>query len=418
MLNVDVDRAIETCLDADAMRTHLQPLLTALGTIESVRIAKAHRSASRRREPHPLVALYEVELRDPLAALRTLRCYGKVCRAGVEAHAALAAASGAMQLPALALLLWTWPDDAGLPQLAGLLDPDAARPFWGEPARAVDIVRYEPECRATLRYTRAWGDALYAKTFSDERGAAIHRRFAWFWDRSQEDANAPRVARPLHYAAAERTLWQQAASGTPLAEWITRGTSEAWVLPLAHAIATVHAAPQELAGAATHDTAHWLLEAGRRRQKIARALPQLAARADATLAAIEQSAAGLPPHAPVTIHGDFHLDQAWFDGERIVLFDFDEFALGDPMEDLAAFLVRLPGEEVPQPMATPWVAVYAQLAPQHFCGARLAWHLAVQQLLRASRAFIFQAPGWREELERRLGCAETLALQAREECAA
>ncbi|WP_460890857.1 aminoglycoside phosphotransferase/kinase family protein, partial [Ramlibacter alkalitolerans] len=309
-------------------------------------------------------------------------------------------------------------DDAGLPQLSGLLAPDAARPFWGEPARAVDIVRYEPECRATVRYTGARGDALYAKTFSDDRGAAIHARFAWFWERSHQDARAPLVARPLQYAAAGRTLWQESACGTPLADWIARGASGAWVLPLAHAIATVHAAPHHLAGPATQDTAHWLLEAARRRQKIARALPPLAGRADATLAAIDQSAASLPPYAPVTIHGDFHVDQAWFDGERIVLFDFDEFALGDPMQDLAAFLVRLPGEELLQPLANPWVAAYAQIAPQHFCGVRLAWHLAVQQLLRASRAFIFQLPGWQEELERRLAGAQALALQAQEECAA
>lgn len=416
MLRPDVDRAIETCLDAGAMRAQLQPLLAPRGAVEEVRIAKAHRSASRRREPHPLVALYEVDLREPGGAARTLRCYGKVCRAGVEAHGALAAQSGALQLPQLALLLWPWPADAGLPQLARLLQPEATRPFWGEPAQAVDALRYEPECRATLRYSRAGGDALYAKTFSDARGAAIHARFAWFWERSRTDRSAPRVARPLHYAAADRTLWQEAATGTPLASWPAHA-GRAWAAPLAQAIATVHAAPPELADRSPQDPAHWLLEAGRRRQKIARALPQLAPQAEATLAAIERAAAGLPPCAPVTIHGDFHADQVWFDGERIVLFDFDEFALGDPMQDLAAFLVRLPGEPGPQPARTPWIAAYAQQVPANFCPVRLAWHLAVQQLLRASRAFVFQLPGWRGELERRLAWAEALALQARAECA-
>jgi len=417
MLNPDVDRAIETCLDPEAMRGQLQPLLAPGGAIAQVRIAKAHRSASRRREPHPLLVLYEVDLRAPGQAPRTLRCYGKVCRAGVEAHAPLAAQSGAMRLPQLALLLWPWPADAGLPQLSGLLQPQATRPFWGEAAQAVDVLRYEPECRATLRYGRSGRDALYAKTFSDGRGAAIHARFAWFWERSRADARAPRVARPLHYASAERTLWQQAAAGTPLAAWLARDGNGPWAAPLAYAIATVHAVPAQLADPAVQDPAHWLREAGRRQRKIARALPQLAARADATLAAIERAAAGLPHCTPVTIHGDFHADQAWFDGERIVLFDFDEFVLGDPMQDLAAFLVRLPGEAAPQPARTPWIAAYALQAPAQFCPVRLAWHLAVQQLLRASRAFVFQLPGWRGELQRRLECAEALALQARAECA-
>ncbi|GAB3763329.1 hypothetical protein GCM10028796_16620 [Ramlibacter monticola] len=413
MLNLDLDRSVETCLDPEQMRAHLQPLLAPHGTVEAVRIAKAHRSASRRRDPHPLLALYEVEVRDAGgAAPRTLRCYGKVCRAGVEAAAPLAAGN-ATPLPALAMLLWAWPDDAGLPQLPRLLDPEAARPFWGEAARAVEAVRYEPERRATLRYTRARGDALYAKTFSDESGAAIHRRFDWFWARAQEDAGAPLVARPLRYSAGDRTLWQDAATGTPLRDWLHRG--DAWLQPLARAIATVHEVPSELAGARRHDTAHWLVEAHRRRQKIVRALPALARRADGTVAAIEQAASQLPAHAPVTLHGDFHVDQAWFDGGRIVLFDFDEFVLGDPMQDLAAFLVRLPEEADAQSLGTPWIRAYAQHAPRLFCPIRLAWHLAVQQLLRASRAFVFQVPDWRAEVERRLAYAEALALQAQVE---
>jgi hypothetical protein len=313
------------------------------------------------------------------------------------------------------MLLWTWPRDAGLPQLARLLDPDVTRPFRGHAARAVEVVRYEPECRATLRYHGPWDGALYAKTFADARGEAIHRRFEWFWQRSQEDGSAPRVARPLHYAAAERTLWQQAAPGTPLRGWMQSGAGTAWISPLAHAIATLHEAPQQLGGPEHQDTAHWLVEVKRRHQKIVRVLPGLAARAGATVAAIERAAAGLPPYAPVCVHGDFHVDQAWFDGERVVLFDFDEFALGDPMQDLAAFLVRWPEHQDAQQFTTPWLAAYARRAPQHFCGVRLAWHLAVQQLLRASRAFVFQVPGWRDEVERRLVRAVILALQAQAE---
>jgi hypothetical protein len=414
MLNPDLEHAIETCLDPDEMRAYLQPLLAPQGSIEAVYIAKAHRSASRRRDPHPLLAVYEVQLRDAATLpVRTVRCYGKVCRAGIGAHAPSAAATRAMSVPALQMLLWAFPADAGLPQLPRLLDAGATRPFWRRPAQSVEVLRYEPECRATLRYTGARGETLYAKTFSDGRGEAIHRRFGWFWERSQEDRLAPCVARPLHYAVAERTLWQEAASGQPLREWMdARG--DAWIMPLAHAIATLHGAPHELADPQTQDTAHWLIEAKRRRQKIVRVLPAQAGRANVTLAAIEQAEARLPACVPVPIHGDFHLDQVWFDGERIVLFDFDEFVLGDPMQDLAAFLVRLPGED--GSMAQ-WVAAYAGIAPRHFCGVRLRWHLAVQQLVRASRAFVFQGPGWRAEVERRLEAAEAFALQARSECA-
>ena len=54
---------------------------------------------------------------------------------------------------------------------------------------------------------------------------------------------------------------------------------------------------------------------------------------------------------------------------------------------------------------------YAQIAPQHFCQQRLHWHMAVQQLLQASRAFVFQVADWRGEVQRRLERAQLLAMQ-------
>lgn len=94
--------------------------------------------------------------------------------------------------------------------------------------------------------------------------------------------------------------------------------------------------------------------------------------------------------------------------QRIVFHDFDEFALGDPMEDLAAFVTRLPVDRAPAEVGALVIAAYAQEAPERFGRRRLQWHLAVQMLLQASRAFVFQIDGWRDELERRLARAEAL----------
>jgi Ser/Thr protein kinase RdoA (MazF antagonist) len=149
----------------------------------------------------------------------------------------------------------------------------------------------------------------------------------------------------------------------------------------------------------------------RRRNKISRALPELSELADATARAIVHAAAHLPAHAPALIHGDFHPDQVWFDGRRIVLFDFDEFALGDPMEDLAEFIVKLPAGAIGAQFAALWLGAYAQVAPQYFCRRRLRWHMAVQQLLQASRAFIFQIDDWRSQVQCRLERAHVLATQ-------
>ena len=62
-------------------------------------------------------------------------------------------------------------------------------------------------------------------------------------------------------------------------------------------------------------------------------------------------------------------------------------------------------------LAELWLSAYARVAPQHFCRQRLRWHMAVQQLLQASRAFVFQVADWRGEVGRRLLRAEMLATQ-------
>lgn len=128
--------------------------------------------------------------------------------------------------------------------------------------------------------------------------------------------------------------------------------------------------------------------------------------------AIAQTAVRMP-RAPLTlIHGDFHAGQAWLDGARVVLFDFDEFTLGDPMEDLAAFVIRLESLTADASFAAQFLAAYRAIAPQCYCPLRLQWHRVVQQVLQTSRAFVFQVPGWPLEMQRRLALAETLCSSA------
>jgi hypothetical protein len=409
--------SVETCLEPEAVRALLQQAL-AVGagrgvTIDRLRVLSARRSASRHRNPNPLTLRYEAEVHDGATGMPdTLRYYAKVYRDG--ASAAAAHQTAALHLPQLDMLVWPWPADPALPQLPQLLDPAQTQRWWGAPAHAVHALRYEPEQRATLRYLRnAQGGAtaqLYAKTFSDERGAALQRRFAHFWERAQHDEHAPGVAQPLGYCADTRTFWQAQAAGVPLPSALKAESAIALALPtpLAHALAAIHAAPHELAGAPPHDIAHWLGEVRRRRTKIARAAPHLAWRVARVAEAIEQAAVLLPPAPHALIHGDFHAGQVSLDGEHIVLFDFDEFTLGDPMEDLAAFVARHASTPADAAFAEAFVAAYQRVAPARFCSYRLHWHGVIQLLLQVSRAFVFQVQDWRLEIERRLARAEAL----------
>jgi hypothetical protein len=404
MLMPDVNRAVEACLDPQALRAVLRPYFAAQGAIEAVRITKARRSTSRLRHPHPLVFSCEIDLQG---ASEPQRWLGKVHRAGAAAEAAPGAP--VLHVSELDLLLWPWPHDPALPQLPRLLDVHAVQPLWGRAATRVEVLRYEPERRALLRYTRDDGAALYAKSYADGRARAVAQRFEWMWHAAQADARFARVGRPLAGPSDADTVWQEPVSGTPLPCLLQEPMRSDWIAPLALAIAALHSAPTALAGASPRGVAHWLKEVQRRQHKIERACPELARQATAVAEAITRAATRLPACAPSLIHGDFHPDQAWLDGGRIVLFDFDEFALGDPMEDLAEFVVKWPHSPHTSTLASIWLGAYAQAAPERFCRARLAWHMAVQQLLQASRAFVFQVPQWRTQVRERLERAQQLA---------
>lgn len=393
---------VERCLDPAAVQQALQGVLPAVG---AVRIVASRRNASRHRNPHPLTLRYEVDVAGTPRGF-----YGKVFRDGASALADPGAP--VLHVASLDLLLWPWPADPGLAQLPTLLDPAVTRPWWHQNAARIDALRYEPEQRATLRYTAADGRTLFAKTFSDGRGEAIHRRFEHFWQLARHDRGAPQVAEPLAYTPHTRTLWQAPATGQPL---VTLLPNDRLAAACAEALAALHAAPLELAGPQPRDRAHWLGEVRRRQQKITRSAPELAGRLARVADAIEAAAAALVPTSLGLIHGDCHPDQLWVDGERVVLFDFDEFTLGDPMEDLAAFVVKLDMRSDGARFAAQLLASYAQAAPGRFHQHALRWHLAVQQLLQASRAFVFQVPGWRDELASRLARTEALVLHERME---
>lgn len=415
MLSHPILPGIDICLDPEAMRAQLQRGLPEFDgstlAIDRLCITKARRNTSRQRNPNPLTLCYEVHLNDLRNGTRSVRhYYSKVYRHGASAEAAHG--PEAIHIAGLDMLLWPWPHDPGLPQLSMLVDSQRTIPLWGGPAQECSVLRYEPEQRATLRYARHCDSTrpefLYAKTFHDNRGEAIHRRFVHFWRVAEADANAPLVARPVGYCKKTNTFWQAAANGVPLPQAIEEDAAQRLPELVARAINAVHVAPLSLAGPAARDVGYWITEIQRRRKKISRALPALTERVERLADAIEQLAGKLPA-APLTlIYGDCHPGQMWLDKDRdrIVLFDFDEFAPGDPMEDLAAFIVRLDMAGEHTSFVHALCRAYARIAPTSYCPRRLQWHLAVQRMLQASRAFVFQIAGWESEVEQRLARAE------------
>ena len=443
---------LETYTDARTMQSLLQARLPGFADgglrIESLEVCKVRRNASRHRNPCPMTLCYELQVSD-IASGKTgpQMLYAKVFRDGLAASHFQAQNHGHLVTPAfgnalvhlreLNMLIWALPNDSDLPQLALLLDParvEAMLPWaalresmglaLAELGNAgVDMLRYEPQCRATLRYILTPADGskpyvLYAKTFHGNHAEDIDRRFDYFWNLAATDASAPLVAQPLGYCTVTQTLWQAPAPGRPLLQSINRHNGAALMESVARALTLLHAAPLTPSADATpRSAAHWLTEARRRQKKISRANPALAARATDVADAIVVNTWYQSTRPLSLIHGDFHPDQIWVHGERIVLFDFDEFTLGDPMEDLASFALRLEQTCSVAGLSSRLIEHYAALAPERFDRRSLNWHLTVQSLLQASRAFVFQQPGWADELERRLARSEQFAAQLNMESA-
>jgi thiamine kinase-like enzyme len=463
--------ALERYTHAPTMQALLQTLLPGFANgrwrIEGVQIRSVLRNTSLQRNPCVMTLCYWLQVLEPSTGRKGTQClYGQVFRgAGADGHdrAATALASpghGAwvapafgqpwVHLPSLQLLLWALPNDPRLAQLPSLMKGTAPA-FLAPHRRAgaaevwqVEILRYTPQQRASLRYslpasaTRA-AQVVYAKTFAGAvahagaradvavdaavdagmDAAAIHQRFVYFWQLAQRDASAPLVAEPLGYDASTRTVWQAAAPGLPLLDVLTPANSATLMADVARALAHLHAAPlRHLPGAELHSVAHWLAEVQRRQNKIGRANPALSARVACIAETIRAHAKPVAQRPLSLIHGDWHPDQCWLHEGRIVLFDFDEFTLGDPMEDLAAFIVKLEQTEHGPACSAALVAQYplaadatgaTVAATKRFNAHSLAWHLTVQSLLQVTRTFIYQQPGWADLLESRLAATQTRA---------
>lgn len=422
---------LDAYTDPDVMRGRLQrglPGFAELGLeIEHLEVMHAHRRAPR-RNPQSEVCRIAVCYRagiggTGMARARTQILYGKVLppsaaqRELARSGERPGAASRPVWVESLDMLVWSFPDDPGLPQLRALLEPHPSLAGLPMPLRAEirarrtdgallapELVRYRPEERATLRWRLPRGTTLYAKTFAGEEGAALHQRFAGFAARAGE-RDAFEVAPPIGYDAGTRTFWQRGVVARGLSEALTEENCAGLMKRVARGLAHLHGL--DLPAGQRRALADLSEAAQRRARKLARCLPEhaeAAARVGETIA----THAGRFPNAPEgLIHGDFHIEQLRLRGQRVVVFDFDEFARGDPLEDLASFAVKcaLADEQLARSASDRLAEWYARARPDAFDARRLAWHLAVQWLHKASRAYVWQRPNWRDEVRRTLEAA-------------
>ena len=335
----------------------------------------------------------------------------------------LAQPDGAQHVPELDMIVWNFPDDPRLPQLRELLDmarvvhhlPYANLPFSGPESIvdiAVQVVRYRPEQRCILRYDINFGAkrerfVLYAKVFADDNGVRVFNRMRHC--HATASALGARVARPLGYGAAVRTVWQEELSGAPLTVVVDGGNYDAPLAAIGNCLARLHAADLPMQTTVTREAR--LEDVRKKSRKLGQLLPELAAELEAVIARGRSELAELPPAQEAVIHGDVHFGQFLITADgAVALFDFDEWSHGDPAQDLADLIVdphtsqfargitAQMNRTLSARVARVLLASYRSHVTWTVTDAEIAWHARVQLINKAYRATIAQEPRWREKV--------------------
>ncbi len=317
-----------------------------------------------------------------------------------------------VHLPELDAIVWAFPNDPCLPHLPEVVDPVLVKqylPYDRLPIDAdadfeakVEVIHYYPEQRCTCRYDLAWGSSdgpqtftLFGKTFCDESGRELYRRMSYFGEKTRERPNGLAVAQPLGYDEKSKTIWQQAVAGKPLLAVLDETNYETLLAAVAKGLAALH--QSDFSGLPLIKLNELLLELRKKAAKLARAFPQWQDRLQAILASLGKNAPDLARSAPALIHGDFQAKQLLVQDGKVFIFDFDELACGDSLQDVASFIVDLHlhdfAPSMLQRMAKTFSRSYFSYIDREGPMENLNWHIRFQLVTKAYRMLTY----WRHQ---------------------
>jgi hypothetical protein len=328
-------------------------------------------------------------------------------------------------VPQYDAIIWRFPHDPALPHLPHVINLQTIEQHLpldglnlmgmsGTPhVMASHVVNYRPETRCTNRYDlfdpscgRAY--RLFGKTFHGSEGQSLYTRLQHFWERSLIDPGAMAVAQPLGYAAPIKTVWQLGVPGVPLLQELTPSTYEPYVTELVRGLASLH--HSNVTGLQTHSVTDHLAEVRKKLTKLSDAIPSLTETCLAMADDLEHTA---PPSSVIPcrpIHWDFHVQQVLADKGRLVFCDLDELVYGDPVQDLANFIVDLHfhnlNEQFVERIARNLYHAYRRQVEWDVPVERVTWHARLQFINKAYRHYLRFAPGFERTVEQILALAQ------------
>ncbi len=298
-------------------------------------------------------------------------------------------------------LQWRFPHDAAVPWMAEAADPEAVRKHLPIAADRVEVevLNYRPGNRVTARYRIETGQGervIYGKCYSDDRGIRVHERFLALAERGFPMPAA------LGYSAAIRTVWQEAFPGRPF----DCASDGSLIAGAAARLRFLHESGIDCPARMT--VAAQYADMAKKMAKLASVLPMHEMRLRTLVSKLASMMARLESIPVSVVHGDFHARQLMVSGTGVALFDFDEIAAGDPVEDFGHFIADLHGESSSDArrLGMALIAAYESQARWRVPSGRLAWHTAVQLLTRAYRCLLQLKPDFEDRVERHIRLAE------------
>jgi hypothetical protein len=275
-----------------------------------------------------------------------------------------------------------------------------------------ELVSYRPWQRCVYRYDLEGRDAslrYFGKLFHDDQGEAMLpglRRLS----AGLRAAGSPwEVPAPVAYLRAERMLVTPAIGGPRKLNRLLRPARkerEARAALLGHMERAAQGlrSLQQTPTAGLHAVApRDLVESFRRTTaKISEVVPQLGARVERCLQALERSADRLPAEPMVPTHGAFRLDQLVPCEHRLGVLDLDTLCRSGASADAGNFVAYLEALALRRPRLDGVLAecrkVFLQaLATDTPAGsAWLSWYGSASLVKVAFRSFLNLAPGWPE----------------------
>ncbi len=273
------------------------------------------------------------------------------------------------------------------------------------------VVRYRPHKRCTIRFTHPEnGRIIFAKLFTDNRGAQIHTESIQLWEAAKANLLDFQVAPPIRWDEPTHTLWQGFVPGKPVLPTLKSKDGPQLAKRMGTAVASTTTSP--LSPTITFTRQDQMKRTQKYIRKLSQHLPNLAPALNHLCHLLQSWHDTLPQRPLRPIHGAPHAHQWLQTPNQLGLVDFDRLAWGEPELDVATFITeidfedwsRFPGAAVNRHFIQGYETIAGPLDKQI-----LALYCAHKRLAKALKAAYAIRPYGDLQAERHLGRALTLA---------